>query len=98
MRAARVDANHVAVVEALRKAGANVQSLASVGDGVPDLLVGIRGKLALFEVKDGKKPQSKRCLTLAQIAWHERWAGYPVCIVDGVDAALRMLAVMEYRP
>lgn len=95
MRAARVDANHVAVVEALRKAGANVQSLAGVGKGVPDLLVGIRGKLALFEVKDGNKRPSQRKLTEDQVLWHEQWAGYPVCTVDSVDAALRMLAVMK---
>lgn len=95
MRAAKVDANHAEVVEALRKAGANVQSLAEVGRGVPDLLVGIRGKLALFEIKDGSKPPSQRKLTPDQIAWHEQWAGFQVCTVDSVEAALRMLAVMK---
>lgn len=95
MRAARVDDNHVAVVEALRKAGAMVQSLAGVGDGVPDLLIGIRGKLALFEIKDGSKSPSRRKLTPDQVKWHEQWAGYPVCTVDCVEAALRMLAVMK---
>ena len=95
MRACRIDANHTAVVTALRKAGAKVESLAGVGNGVPDLLVGIRGKLALFEVKDGSKSPSKRKLTEDQIKWHEEWAGYPVCTVDGIEAALRMLAVMK---
>jgi len=95
VRAARVDDNHVAVVEALRKAGAMVQSLAAVGDGVPDLLIGIRGKLALFEIKDGSKSPSRRKLTPDQVKWHEQWAGYPVFTVDCVDAALRMLAVMK---
>lgn len=41
-RAARTDANQTAIVEALRKCGASVQSLAAVGKGVPDLLVGLR--------------------------------------------------------
>ena len=70
MKAARVDANHVAVVAALRKAGATVQSLAGVGKGVPDLLVGIRGKTALLEVKDGAKVPSARRLTEDQLKWH----------------------------
>lgn len=97
MRAARVDANHVQVVSALRAAGAAVQSLASVGAGVPDLLVGVPGtnRLALFEVKDGNKPQSKQKLTPHQIAWHERWKDYPVCTVDGPDAAIRHLNVLR---
>jgi hypothetical protein len=45
---------------ALRSAGATVQSLAGVGKGVPDLLVGFKGQTLLFEVKDGFKPPSKR--------------------------------------
>lgn len=94
MRACRIDANHVAVVEALRKAGATVQSLAGVGKGVPDLLVGIRGKTALFEVKDGAKVPSARKLTPDQLAWHAAWQGGTLAVVDGPEAALRMLAVM----
>lgn len=94
MRACKVDANHVAVVAALRKAGATVQSLAGVGKGVPDLLVGIRGKTALFEVKDGAKVPSARKLTDDQLKWHAAWQGGTLSVVDGPEAALRMLAVM----
>ena len=94
MKACRIDANHVAVVKALRQAGATVQSLAGVGKGVPDLLVGIRGKTALFEVKDGAKVPSARKLTPDQLAWHAAWQGGTLAVVDGPEAALRMLAVM----
>jgi hypothetical protein len=94
MRACRVDDNHVAVVKALRQAGATVQSLAGVGKGVPDLLVGIRGKTALFEVKDGAKVPSARKLTDDQLKWHAAWQGGTLAVVDGPEAALRMLAVM----
>ena len=38
--APRVDRNHSEIVDALRQAGASVQSLVKVGDGCPDLLVG----------------------------------------------------------
>lgn len=95
MRAARIDANHEQVVSALRAAGASVQSLAGVGKGVPDLLVGFQGKTLLMEIKDGRKTPSERRLTDDQIRWHGAWNGGPLAIVDGVDAALRMLGVMK---
>ena len=95
MRAAKIDANHEQVVSALRAAGASVQSLAGVGKGVPDLLVGFQGKTLLMEVKDGKKTASERRLTEDQVRWHGAWRGGPLAVVDGVDAALRMLGVMK---
>ena len=95
MKAARIDANHEQVVSALRAAGASVQSLAGVGKGVPDLLVGFQGKTLIMEVKDGRKTPSERRLTEDQVKWHGAWRGGPLAVVDGVDAALRMLGVMK---
>ena len=94
-RAAKVDANHTQVVMALQAAGATVQSLAAVGQGVPDLLVGFQGKTLLMEVKDGQKPPSHRRLTEQQITWHGAWRGGPIAVVDGVEAALRALGVVK---
>lgn len=98
MRAARIDANHTAIVKALRQAGATVQSLAGVGDGVPDLLVGIAGKTALLECKDGKKVASKQKLTPAQLEWHAAWQGGTLAVVDSPEAALRAIGVMKGTP
>jgi len=97
MRAAKVDSNHAAVVSALRAAGARVESLAGVGHGVPDLLVGVPGtkRLALFEVKDGDKCKSAQKLTPAQVQWHSKWDGFPICTVDSPEAALRHLKVLQ---
>ena len=95
MRAARIDANHEQVVLALRTAGATVQSLAAVGQGVPDLLVGFQGKTLLMEIKDGNKTPSERRLTEPQLKWHGAWRGGPLAVVDSVDGALRMLGVMK---
>ena len=95
MRAARIDANHEQVVLALRTAGATVQSLAAVGQGVPDLLVGFQGKTLLMEIKDGNKTPSERRLTEPQLKWHGAWRGGPLAVVDSPDAALRMLGVMK---
>jgi Holliday junction resolvase len=94
-RAAKIDANQTQVVEALRAAGATVQSLAAVGQGVPDLLVGFQGQTVLLEVKDGRKPPSERRLTDDQLKWHGAWRGGPLAVVDGVDAALRVLGMIK---
>jgi Holliday junction resolvase len=95
MRAAKIDANHVQVVEALRAAGATVQSLAGVGKGVPDLLVGYRQTTLLMEVKDGHKSPSQRKLTEDQLKWHGAWNGGTLAVVDGPEAALRALGVIK---
>ena len=94
-RAAKVDANQEQIVQALRAAGAVVQTLAAVGKGVPDLLVGYQGKTLLLEVKDGNKPPSERKLTEDQIKWHGAWRGGPLAVVDGPEAALRMLGAIK---
>ena len=93
-RAAKIDANQDAVVSALRAAGATVQSLAAVGKGVPDLLVGYKGKTLLMEVKDGRKPPSAQRLTEDQLTWHGNWTGGALAVVDGPEAALRMIGVI----
>lgn len=95
MRAAKADANQREVVAALRAVGCSVSSLHRVGDGVPDLLVGYRGHTLLIEVKDGTKPPSARMLTPDQLAWHAAWRGGPLAVVDGVEAALRVVRCVE---
>ena len=88
-RAARVDANHGEIVEALLSvAGVAVHSLAGVGCGCPDLLVGAEGKTYLVEVKDGEKYPSERTLTPDQRKWIERWTGSPVVILLNEATAL----------
>ena len=86
-RAAKVDANQAEIVKALRAVGAKVQSLAAVGDGCPDLLVGFRGLNYLIEIKDGDKPPSKRALTDDQVQWHAAWTGQ-IAVAKSVSEAL----------
>lgn len=92
-RAARVDGNQRQIVEALRRAGATVQSLAAVGVGVPDLLVGLRRQSFLLEVKDPAQDPCKQRLTPAQVVWHRTWNGLPVAIVRTPEEALRAVGV-----
>ena len=68
-RQARVDANQPAVVEALRRIGAAVTPLHTVGKGVADLLVSYRQAWTVMEVKDGTLPPSKRTLTDLERSW-----------------------------
>ena len=89
-KAAKTDSNQSEVVNALRQAGASVQSLAATGKGVPDLLVGYRGINYLMEVKDGNKPPSTRLLTEDQLRWHQNWLG-SVYVVNSTDEALKIL-------
>lgn len=76
MKAAKVDANQSEIVECFRKLGFSVQTLHTVGQGVPDLLVGKHGKNWLIEVKDGLKKK----LTCDQEKWHSKWLGQVVVI------------------
>jgi hypothetical protein len=60
-----------------------------------DLLVGKGGRTLLVEIKDGKKPPSQRKHTPAQKAFLAEWLGGTVATVDGVEAALRAVRVMD---
>lgn len=77
-----------AIVEALRKVGAEVLSLAPLGTGVPDLLVFYEGQLFLLEVKSGTKKPSAQRLTADQESFHARW---PVDVVRSVSEALAVV-------
>lgn len=84
-RAAKIDATQIAIVKALRKAGCQVESLAAVGRGVPDLLVARAMKIWLVECKTGNAG-----LTPAQRKWHVLW---PVHICRSPEEALRAVGL-----
>ena len=74
-RKAKVDDNQQEIVRLLRQLGCSVKSLAAVGGGCPDLLVGTQGKNLLIEIKDGNKSPSRRKLTTDQQEFHSTWDG-----------------------
>lgn len=94
-RRARTDSNQQAVIDALRQAGASVQSLAEIGNGCPDLLVGYNGRTFLMEIKDGNKPPSETKLTVNQVEWHSRWFGGSLSIVYGPEGALKVIGAIR---
>jgi hypothetical protein len=86
--AGKVDQNQPDIVAALRKCGASVLSMASLGQGVADLLVARNGDLWVIEVKG---PAGK--LTPDQVEWIGAWRS-PVHIVRSVDDALTLIGVI----
>lgn len=91
-RRSKVDVNQQEIVKALRRVGASVDYLHTLGKGVPDLLVGFRAKNYLMEIKDGMKSESRRKLTDDEQAWHLTWAGQ-IAIVYSVEDALRIIGI-----
>lgn len=91
-RAAKIDANHLAIREALREIpGVTVKDAAHVGGGFPDLIVGVKGRTVLLEVKDGDKKPSARKLTPAQVRFRQVWSGSPIWIVESVEQAIAVV-------
>lgn len=80
-RAAKRDDTEPDILAALRAAGATVQQLS--GEGVPDLLVGYKGRTFLMECKG---PEGR--LTGAQVLWLAWWRGAPVAEVRSPHEAI----------
>lgn len=64
---------------------------ADLGRGFPDLVVGVRGRNLLLEVKDGKKPPSARRLTAPEQDFFDRWSGQ-VAVVNSLDEAIELVS------
>ena len=86
-RAARVDNNQQAIVDALKRVGVSVEII-----GKPvDLLICCRGETALLEVKN---PDGGDRLTKDQVEFIARWPG-KVHIAHSVEEALRLVLGAE---
>ncbi len=81
MYAARIDQNHPEIVNHLELIGCSVQSLASLGNGVPDIIVGYQGINWFFEIKTLKGKLNDR-----QVKWHGLWDGQVDVIRSVYDA------------
>jgi len=77
------DANEREIIDALKQIGCTVKQLSATG--LPDLLVGYRGKNYLIEVK-----QSNGKLTDDQVEFHASWFGR-IDVVMNVDEAIKIV-------
>ena len=82
----KVDGNQARIVRLLRDRGCTVTSLASVGAGCPDIIVGYMGQNFLFEVKDPDQPKHRHKLTAHEAQWHAAWKGQVKVIFTAKDA------------
>ena len=106
MRAARVDQNQSEIVDALRRVGCSVQDLHEVGQGCPDLLVGVPSYYTMIDPENGERfmvnashnillevKSAHGKLNEREAAWHADWRGQ-VCIVRSVDEALAAVGIL----
>ena len=88
-RAAKVDQNQHPILQAAEQMGCTVVSLAQVGKGCPDALIGHaspRGRVnILIEIK-----ADKGTLTPEQVRFHREWRGQ-VAVVRCVNDLLALL-------
>lgn len=85
-------------MKALRDYGCSVTSLAKVGEGCPDLLVGIHKRTGLLEVKTPEAARRRDSdKTKLQIKWWSEWKGGAVAIVTDVDGALRFARALAFE-
>jgi hypothetical protein len=92
----RVDGNHADIMTTFRALGCSVQSIASVGKGCPDLLVGRDGWTVPVEVKDGAKPPSARKLTEDEEIWRANWKG-SYALIESPEQAHQMVVDMTLK-
>jgi len=87
----RVDENQRTLVHTFIALGASVLNLSTVGRGCPDLLIGYKGKSVLVEVKR----DAKSSFTEPQVKFMQEWRGGAVSRIDSVDAAIRLIKMLD---
>jgi hypothetical protein len=85
----KTDTNQTPIVRKLRKAGCSVQSIADIGKGCPDILVGWRGQTyGPYEVK------LPGCgLTPDEVTWWDNWHGAGTIVYSAEDVLLDIGAI-----
>ena len=77
----KIDLNQREIVGALRShPGVSCFSIASIGKGIPDLVVGAFGKTFLCEIKG---PQGK--LRPSQVEFQKSWRGGGIIVLRSID-------------
>ncbi len=94
-RAAKIDRNQPEIVDTLRALGCSVKPCHAVGEGFPDLVVGVVGSTYLAEVKDGELPPSARKLSPGQVAFHDEWRGGRPVVLETVQQAIDWVASLR---
>ena len=79
-------------IAAFEDAGATVVSLARMGGGCPDVLIGYRGRLALCETRPDAPLSDER------LAWYGSWRGPAVTVLHSTEDVVRVLEALTVDP
>ena len=80
-RAARRDDNHDEIADTFRALGCSVFETDRVGEGFPDLVVGLLGVSHLIEVKNPQTHYGRKGLNAGQSAFAASWRGSPITVI-----------------
>lgn len=86
-RAAKRDENHETVADVFRQLGCSVFETDRVGEGFPDLVVGLLGVSHLIEVKNPETHYGRKGLNDRQSAFAAAWRGSPIVVITSEDEA-----------
>jgi hypothetical protein len=86
-----VDANHGDIVREFRRLGASVIDLSGVGEGCPDLCIGVAKQNTLVEIKASAKEK----FTEAQLDFMTYWNGQPVFRVNCIEDAQYIVHILR---
>jgi hypothetical protein len=94
----KVDTIQRPLVTLLEAHGATFQSMAAVGRGCPDGIVGFLGETAVVEFKSGARAAKRKSKTADQQAeWRRKWKGSMCWVVTSWPDCERMLESMRRR-
>ena len=88
-RAARVDSNHSDIAKAFKKLGCSFLSLAQLGKGTPDGVVGYGGLSLLVEIKSDRGTLNEK-----QKKFWDTWKG-GVRLVRDLDGVLETVETLK---
>ena len=89
----RTDKNHSALLKLIKTIpGVSIQDLGWASGGVPDTMLGFRGRNYLVEIKRPDTAPSKSKLNDAQVEWHETWRGQ-VAVCRTFSDVLKVLGI-----
>ena len=81
--------DRASLIAAFEAAGATVVSLARVGGGCPDLLIGYQGQIALCETRPDAPIFDVR------LAWYGAWHGPAITVLYSTEDVARVLEALE---
>ena len=80
-RGAKRDANHNDIADAFRAMGCSVFETDRVGEGFPDIIVGLLGVSHLVEIKNPETAYGRAGLNQRQSAFANLWRGSPIITI-----------------